>query len=359
MYPNDNPSESMTTIWNSGSYTPDIIVRKIIDNYTPINKNSMRNSVGQEISLVQNFVNSKYIGRPEIPVISGYITNLISESGNFSWAEGKIDIFGEDGGYSIIQASGEYFDIKNIDVADGIVSPYIRLLGGDTENPEIRLYSSGILFNANEFQINSEMIVNEEFHIKDPLFGSDTILAISGDSNGNVDLRSYDGINFYPGQINTDGPSFSIDTDGTNYFGSGVFIGDESYIIPWTSGESQIGSLDNPFASGLFKKLYLPVGDEQALRIEQFTGTGYTTIIAEGDQNLKIGQEEGDCDITFSSANSLIELNADNGVMCSAGIGFNGLSPSGCASTITGTDSAKITQIISILQNIGLASGVL
>jgi len=77
-YPYDNPALSMNTIWNSGSYTPDVVVRNIRDNYTPINKNAIRNSIGQQISLVQNFVNSKKLGREELPIESGYITNLLA-----------------------------------------------------------------------------------------------------------------------------------------------------------------------------------------------------------------------------------------------------------------------------------------
>lgn len=71
----------MSTIWNSGDYTPDNTVLRIIDNVTPVNKNSIRNSIGQEISLIQNYVNSTYLGRSDTPVQSGYIQSLISNSG--------------------------------------------------------------------------------------------------------------------------------------------------------------------------------------------------------------------------------------------------------------------------------------
>ena len=79
-YPYDSPSLSMNTTWNSGSYTPDSVVKNIRDNYTPINKNSVRNSVGNQISLIENFVNSKYLGRSDISIESGFITNLLSEN---------------------------------------------------------------------------------------------------------------------------------------------------------------------------------------------------------------------------------------------------------------------------------------
>lgn len=75
-YPYDNPSLTMSSTWNSGSYTPDEVVKNIRDNYTPINKNGMRNSVGHQISLIQNYINSKYIGRSDIPIEKGFIQNL-------------------------------------------------------------------------------------------------------------------------------------------------------------------------------------------------------------------------------------------------------------------------------------------
>lgn len=88
-YPYDLPSLSMSTIWNSGSYKPTDVVRTIRDNFTPINKNSMVNSVGQEISLVQNYVNSKYLGREELPIISGFIKELWNDSGHICvWQSG-------------------------------------------------------------------------------------------------------------------------------------------------------------------------------------------------------------------------------------------------------------------------------
>jgi hypothetical protein len=83
-YPNDNPSLSMATCWQSGSYKPDDVVRCIRDNYTPVNKNSMRNSIGYEVSLVQNYVNSKMLGRSDLTIESGYIDDITSKSGFYS-----------------------------------------------------------------------------------------------------------------------------------------------------------------------------------------------------------------------------------------------------------------------------------
>jgi hypothetical protein len=80
-YPFDYPSESMSTVWNSGQYTPEDVVVYIRDNYTPINKTAMRNSLGYQVSLVQNYVNSHYLGRDTLPIDSGFINYAYIGSG--------------------------------------------------------------------------------------------------------------------------------------------------------------------------------------------------------------------------------------------------------------------------------------
>lgn len=90
-YPFNNPSFNMSEdIWTSGDYTPFSICRRIIDNHTPVNKNGMINSVGYEISAIQNFVNNKFLGRSGIPVESGFITKLTSINGGI-YLENSID----------------------------------------------------------------------------------------------------------------------------------------------------------------------------------------------------------------------------------------------------------------------------
>lgn len=89
MYPNDIPAINLSDIWNSGSYTPEDMVVYIRDNYTPVNKTSMRNSLGYQISAVQNYVNSRYLGRESVPVATGYI-NTLHSSGIYDSKEFKI-----------------------------------------------------------------------------------------------------------------------------------------------------------------------------------------------------------------------------------------------------------------------------
>lgn len=75
MYPIGNPCSGIANVWE-GTFTPQQVVGAIIDNVTPINKNNMRLSVGQQISLVQNFVNANYLAREDVPVNSGFMNYL-------------------------------------------------------------------------------------------------------------------------------------------------------------------------------------------------------------------------------------------------------------------------------------------
>jgi hypothetical protein len=73
------------------NFSPDDVIRGIRDNYSPVNRTTLLNSVGYQIGLVQNFVNSSYLGRPNIPVQSGYIDTL---NGNIVTLSGNINISG-------------------------------------------------------------------------------------------------------------------------------------------------------------------------------------------------------------------------------------------------------------------------
>jgi hypothetical protein len=78
----------MASALNSGSYTPNAVVVGISDNYSPVNKNTMRNSVGKEISLVQNYVNSKRLGYGELPIQTGYFVNVNLSGGDLNISRG-------------------------------------------------------------------------------------------------------------------------------------------------------------------------------------------------------------------------------------------------------------------------------
>jgi len=75
-YPQGNASQNMDLGIYSSDFSPDITVAGIVDNHTTVNKLGLRNSLGNQISLLQNFVCEQYLGRLSSPVGSGYINYL-------------------------------------------------------------------------------------------------------------------------------------------------------------------------------------------------------------------------------------------------------------------------------------------
>lgn len=75
-YPYDAPATEMSGYWSDGAYTPSQTVVYIRNNVTPINKNAMVNSVGKQLSLIQNFVNNHYLARQNCPIGKAYINKL-------------------------------------------------------------------------------------------------------------------------------------------------------------------------------------------------------------------------------------------------------------------------------------------
>lgn len=78
-YPQGEPCVDFNNIYTEGSFTPETMVQYIKDNYTPINKNSMRNSIGVQLSLIENWVNKTYAGRANDPILSGFFENLSTD----------------------------------------------------------------------------------------------------------------------------------------------------------------------------------------------------------------------------------------------------------------------------------------
>lgn len=78
MYPSGLPSNDMKTIWNSGEYTPELIVSGITNDSDRLLVSPFTNSIGKNISLVQNYANSHYIGRENSPIESGYINTIVT-----------------------------------------------------------------------------------------------------------------------------------------------------------------------------------------------------------------------------------------------------------------------------------------
>ena len=96
-YPYTSPAPALSGFYSYQryGYTPEDMVAGITDNYTSINKASLRRTLGTEIAKVENFVNQHTLGRTINPVEDAYIQNLhIDASGylNFSEQTGSTNI---------------------------------------------------------------------------------------------------------------------------------------------------------------------------------------------------------------------------------------------------------------------------
>lgn len=89
IYPNGIASTGVYDIFQGTNFSPSDVVRAIRDNYSPVNRTTMLNSLGYQVGLIQNFVNASYLGRPDVPVqnaymVSGWAEDFISLSGTLT-----------------------------------------------------------------------------------------------------------------------------------------------------------------------------------------------------------------------------------------------------------------------------------
>lgn len=80
MYPFDAPSTEISGYWTGGAYTPFNVTSYIIDNVTPINKNSLVNSLGKQVSLIETFVNTTYLARSGNYIQNSYLRYIHTAS---------------------------------------------------------------------------------------------------------------------------------------------------------------------------------------------------------------------------------------------------------------------------------------
>lgn len=75
-YPFGIPSSGVSNIFTGNSFTPSSMAVTVRDNLTSVDKASLVNSLGTQISYLQNFVNLKYLGRFDYPIENAYFTNV-------------------------------------------------------------------------------------------------------------------------------------------------------------------------------------------------------------------------------------------------------------------------------------------
>lgn len=166
MYPYGNPSNTLSGYWSSGDFTPEQVVKFIRNNITPIDKNSLRNSVGKEISAIQNFVNKNYLGRIDDPVNSGFFQYISTSSVDCSAARissrysvyptelvisGNITLTASGSYYSLIPLSYENVTVTIDDNDDLPLGTVVRFS---------RVFSSGFTSNVTVTNSNSNISIN-------------------------------------------------------------------------------------------------------------------------------------------------------------------------------------------------------
>jgi hypothetical protein len=297
-------------IWSSGNYTPFNACAGIVDNYTPINKNAMINSIGYEISSIQNFVNNEFLGRSNLPVNSGFFKQVMIGSGEpyennsfYSLTIGKeyndeggdvfikthggvgLEITGDNGDYEHITSLGEHLVIS-CDGADN--KGEIEIIAGDNYGYDgnITLSASGVIIDAQKFTVKSNDY---------------EILTISGDGTGDaIFTNELLGFKFY------------------NYGGSGIYLtGDNGYY-------DRINGLGN---------------------------TLFITCDGQNDINYngKVVIEAGD----GIGGDGSVEIEASGFAIVTQKFGVFGYTTSGIANWVAGTDAAAINEIKQILVNFG------
>jgi hypothetical protein len=334
MYPNDYTSISMSTTWNSGSYRPNDVVRSIRDNYTPINKNSMRNSVGNEISLLQNYVNSKYLGRVDIPVASGFVNNIISNSG-------EVFVFnsGFDEGYESPSDLVDSVSIRS-DHISIYHSPQDPISGSGKLN-SFGLYT--ISFNGILDPQYRELIVDNQ-HLRIAGAGGGSVESSYGLGSWYVDIIPYLGAEFRNVvSHNSDIYQVLYGVSGIDWSYSDQYGANNKYIsiTPDISNESlrvtaSYISLPNVYAEWTFPEYVFA------------TGVAGTSVFS---HNVAIFNNAYVTNGVYSST-----------VSASGGVAFNttttSLTPTGIAVMATGSDTVKIAAILDVLKNVGLMSKV-
>lgn len=113
IYPNGTAASGVYDIFQGTNFTPNDVVRGIRDNYSPVNRTTMLNSLGYQVGLIQNFVNASYLGRQDVPVQNGYLVS--------GWATGAFTTYsgaltGTDYTYAALFPC--YLEVKNYDTTD-------------------------------------------------------------------------------------------------------------------------------------------------------------------------------------------------------------------------------------------------
>lgn len=298
IYPNGIASTGVYNIFQGTNFSPNDVVRAIRDNYSPVNRTTMLNSLGYQIGLIQNFVNSSYLGRPDVPVQNGYFAS--------GWASGVFAaVSGTFGSYNYIysalypeyakSARASFYDISHF-----IMTPDEISFSKQSAAVGLHLgslsYSGLYLENINGMKtyiMNGSGTYGSPSQAVWKVTGTDSLF-IGNDSSAdysggftlwgkNIDLYSTNGI-YLQGPSASNRLSFCGNTlvisGGTNVSNVRFF----NNILPTTDGERELGD------SGYYwKDLYV------TQMHSSFVGVGTSTFVT------KVGGVCGAVSDTFSS----------------------------------------------------------
>jgi len=217
-YPQGSASDNFASTLYTSDFSPAIVCGGIIDDYTPVSNIGMKNSVGYQVSLVQNFVNQQYLGRSAYRISEGWVNTLYTSGINFDGTDtyntilcsGIFRIMAPESSIAGFTLSGNYVGINKHDPEyeldvygpirakgynfDGILltgdNGYINRIQCDTDE-------------TSELYIHTNDEINDVIHINHAVYGGVTIGG-STHVTHDYDLWTYawNGARFNSGVIN-------------------------------------------------------------------------------------------------------------------------------------------------------------
>jgi len=229
-YPQGSASDNFASTLYTSDFSPAIVCGGIIDDYTPVSNIGMKNSVGYQVSLVQNFVNQQYLGRSAYRISEGWVNTLYTSGINFDGTDtyntilcsGIFRIMAPESSIAGFTLSGNYVGINKHDPEYELdVYGDLRIKNGSHE---------GIVFtgsNGTYSQIKCATTESSELYIE-----------CNDSTNAVVHLNSAD----YGGVIIGASTYVTPDSDLWTYAGNGTTF--NSGIINW-SDDADISGFDS------------------------------------------------------------------------------------------------------------------
>lgn len=243
-YPIGTPSENFTSGIFFSDFSPAIVVGAIIDNHTPVSNLGMKNSVGYQIALVQNYVNRTYLGRSDQRVATAYVRDL---------------------GLEGMPTSGVY--AQYIRVPDGEFTVASGMLDINTKDMSLR--SSGLLIKSSgPGDIN--FTGDGQFNIT----GSDHSSIMSITSSG-MNITSNSDLNLGSNAGNVVSNS-NVVVKNNSIYGSGYVIADDTFVKIIPGAPRGMVMINTDFGGAVYATI-----------------VAYDTVFASSDEVASYGSWDG------------------------------------------------------------------